>query len=143
MQFLGVAAKTGIADALTVGPTIHDLATRAGVVDVGLLETFLRIGLALGVGDTIWHSESLASNRHDERRSRSHKESFAQLPSAKRNESSRSAVDGEQFCVHRVRDHLQRVWPETGRCPTSVSLTLVCLIGCAGKESPAEWPTCA
>lgn len=42
VQFLGIAGRTGIADTLTEEPTIHDLATRAGVVDVDLLATFLR-----------------------------------------------------------------------------------------------------
>lgn len=46
LQFLGVAARTGVADALP--GTAAEVAERVGAVDVELLESFLRVGCALG-----------------------------------------------------------------------------------------------
>lgn len=48
MQFLGVASRTGIADALHGHPTLEEVAARAEVADIELLESFLAVGIALG-----------------------------------------------------------------------------------------------
>lgn len=48
LEFLGVASRVGIADALDRPRTLEQVADVAHITDVGLLEAFLQLGVALG-----------------------------------------------------------------------------------------------
>ena len=48
LEFLGVAARTTVADAVVQPATVGEIAARTGIVDLELLESFLQLGVALG-----------------------------------------------------------------------------------------------
>jgi SAM-dependent methyltransferase len=47
LEFVGVASRTGIVDALAEPATVESIAARAGITDVDLLEALLQLGVAL------------------------------------------------------------------------------------------------